>query len=71
MEKIRREKRIFNTQISEKIPLISFRYSKDSNNKVTVDYTPIKFVKKMPGGKPGMVNYTNYKTIIVNRKTEK
>ncbi len=43
-------------------------YSKDSNAKVAVDYTMIKFVKKMPGGKPGMVNYTNYKTIIVNKQ---
>lgn len=42
-------------------------YSKDSNDKITVDYTKIKFVKKIPGGKPGMVNYTNYKTIIVKR----
>lgn len=43
-------------------------YSKDSNDKVTVDYTKIKFVKKPPGAKPGMVIYTNYETIIVNRK---
>ncbi|MGN1298740.1 MAG: NFACT family protein [Candidatus Scatovivens sp.] len=32
---------------------------------VPVDYCKIKFVKKAPGGKPGMVHYTNYKTIIV------
>lgn len=32
---------------------------------VSVDYTYIKFVKKHPSGKTGMVNYTNYKTIIV------
>ena len=32
---------------------------------VPVDYCKIKFVKKIPGAKPGMVNYTNYKTIIV------
>lgn len=32
---------------------------------VSVDYTYIKFVKKHPNGKTGMVNYTNYKTIIV------
>lgn len=32
---------------------------------ISVDYTYIKFVKKHPNGKTGMVNYTNYKTIIV------
>lgn len=32
---------------------------------VSVDYTYIKFVKKHPSGKTGMVSYTNYKTIIV------
>ena len=32
---------------------------------VSVDYTYIKYVKKHPNGKTGMVNYTNYKTIIV------
>lgn len=38
--------------------------AKDSLN-VPIDYCKIKFVKKIPGAKPGMVNYTNYKTIIV------
>lgn len=32
---------------------------------VSVDYTYIKYVKKNHSGKTGMVNYTNYKTIIV------
>lgn len=32
---------------------------------VSVDYTYIKYVKKHHSGKTGMVNYTNYKTIIV------
>ena len=36
-----------------------------SSLNVPVDYCKIKFVKKIPGAKPGMVNYTNYKTIIV------
>ena len=30
-----------------------------------VDYTRVKHVKKQSGGKPGMVTYTNYKTIVV------
>lgn len=32
---------------------------------VPVDYTHVKNVKKPPGAKPGMVTYTNFKTIIV------
>ena len=32
---------------------------------ISVDYTYIKYVKKHPSGKTGMVTYTNYKTIIV------
>lgn len=33
--------------------------------KISVDYTLVKNVKKIPGNKPGMVTYTNFKTIIV------
>ena len=32
---------------------------------VSVDYTYVKYVKRHHSGKTGMVNYTNYKTIIV------
>lgn len=40
--------------------------SKAANSvNVSVDYCYAKFVKKSPGAKPGMVNYTNFKTIIV------
>ena len=35
------------------------------NGKTHVDYTLVKNVKKIPGAKPGMVIYTDYKTIIV------
>ncbi len=33
--------------------------------KVPVDYTPVKFVKKPAGGRPGMVIYTTYQTMYV------
>lgn len=39
-----------------------------SENKVDVDYTFKKYVKKHPSGKPGLVNYTNFKTITVEIK---
>lgn len=34
--------------------------------KVPVDYTQIKNVKKLPKSKPGMVTYTEYKTILAD-----
>ena len=34
-------------------------------SKTDVDYTKIKYIKKIPGAHPGMVTYTNYKTITV------
>ena len=39
--------------------------AKQSSN-VPVDYTFIKFVKKPSGAKPGMVIYSNNKTLYVN-----
>lgn len=33
--------------------------------KVPVDYTAVRNVKRQPGGKPGMVFYTDYKTVYV------
>jgi predicted ribosome quality control (RQC) complex YloA/Tae2 family protein len=32
--------------------------------KVAVDYTLVRNVRKLPGSRPGMVTYTNYKTVI-------
>lgn len=37
-----------------------------SSNQVPVDYTPVKFVKKPNGAKPGMVIYQTNKTIFAN-----
>lgn len=34
--------------------------------KVPVDYTPVKFVKKPAGARPGMVVYTTYQTAVVD-----
>lgn len=33
--------------------------------KLPVDYTPVKYVKKPAGAKPGMVIYTTYRTLMV------
>ena len=32
--------------------------------KVAVDYTPVKYVKKPAGARPGMVVYTTYRTLM-------
>ena len=36
--------------------------------RVAVDYTPVKFVKKPAGARPGMVVYTTYQTAVVEPK---
>ncbi len=38
---------------------------------VPVDYVPIKYVKKPAGAKPGMVIFTNNRTVWVNPKLPK
>jgi len=43
---------------------VSHSKAKNSSN-VPVDYCPAKYVKKPSGAKPGMVIYTNYKTVNV------
>lgn len=49
-----------------KCALLAKQNSKASLDKnISVDYTYIKYIKKAPGQKAGMVNYTNYKTIIL------
>lgn len=41
-----------------------------ASSNVAVDYTPIKYVKKPNGAKPGMVIYTTNKTVYVTPKGE-
>lgn len=46
---------------------IAAKHSKGSlSSNVPVDYCPVKFVKKPNGSKPGMVIFTNNKTLNVN-----
>lgn len=40
------------------------------STKVPVDYTPVKFVKKPAGAKPGMVVYTTYQTMLADPDEE-
>lgn len=44
---------------------VFYSKAKDLKN-VEVDYTQKKFIKKMPGARPGMVIYKNYKTVCIS-----
>jgi len=35
------------------------------SGRIAVDYTPVRFVKKPAGARPGMVVYTTYETAVV------
>lgn len=52
--------------------MLAAYYSKARNSgSVPVDYTRIKYVKKPPGAKPGMVIYNNFETLIATPDKEK
>jgi len=46
-----------------------YSQARESGN-VPVDYTPVKFVKKPAGGRPGMVIYNTYQTVNVTPAEE-
>ena len=52
--------------ITQAAQLAAYYAEKQSGQNLPVDVTPVKQVKKIPGGKPGMVIYHTYKTVIVN-----
>ena len=55
-----------NDDIIYKCASLAKQFSKASDSlHVSVDYTQIKNIRKSPSGKPGMVIYNTYKTIIV------
>jgi len=67
---LRTENKKVNENTILKCAIIAAKNSRGkNNNKVSVDYTYIKYVKKHPSKKPGMVIYTNQKTIVVNPLT--
>lgn len=54
-----------------KAALLAAENSKGAtSSNVAVDYTPVKYVKKPNGAKPGMVIYTTNKTVFVTPKGE-
>jgi predicted ribosome quality control (RQC) complex YloA/Tae2 family protein len=50
--------------LSEAATIAAYYSSARADGKVPVDYTRVKQVKKPAGSRPGMVIYTDYKTII-------
>ena len=51
--------------LMEAASLAAYFSQAQGSTKVPVDYTPVKFVKKPAGAKPGMVIYTTYQTAVV------
>ncbi len=50
--------------------LAAFYSQGREGSKVPVDYTPVRYVKKPNGAKPGMVTYTTYQTMYVTPDSE-
>ena len=55
-------------EIFEAAAIAAYHSKAQSSENVPVDYVPIRYVKKPAGAKPGMVIFTNNKTIYVNPK---
>ena len=53
------------TNIQEAAQLAAWFSQGRASGKVAVDYTPVKYVKKPGGARPGMVVYTTYETAYV------
>lgn len=54
-----------NTAVEMAAGLAAWYSSSRGTSKADVDYTKVKYIKKIPGGHPGMVTYTDYRTITV------
>ena len=52
--------------VTQAAQLAAYYAETKGGRNVAVDVTPVKQVKKIPSGKPGMVIYHTYRTVIVN-----
>ena len=52
--------------VTQAAQLAAYYAEATAGQNVPVDVTPVKQVKKAPGGKPGMVIYHSYRTVIAN-----
>ncbi len=63
-------KEVPDNTIVEAATLAAYCSKARNGTKIPVDYTKVRFVKKPNGSKPGMVIFTNNKTILVNPSEE-
>ena len=56
--------------LTEAAQLAAYFSEARDGSKVPVDYTPVKYVKKPAGARPGMVVYTTYQTAVVEPDAE-
>ena len=56
--------------LTEAAQLAAYFSQARDGSKVPVDYTPVKYVKKPAGARPGMVVYTTYQTAVVEPDAE-
>ena len=52
--------------VTQAAQLAAYYAESAGGQNIAVDVTPVKQVKKTPGGKPGMVIYHTYRTVIAN-----
>ena len=52
--------------VTQAAQLAAYYSEAKGGQNIAVDVTPVKQVKKTPGGKPGMVIYHTYRTVIAN-----
>ena len=52
--------------VTQAAQLAAYYSEATGGQNIAVDMTPVKQVKKTPGGKPGMVIYHTYRTVIAN-----
>lgn len=63
-------KEIPDNTIVEAATLAAYCSKARNGTKIPVDYTKVRYVKKPNGAKPGMVIFTNNKTVLVNPSEE-
>jgi predicted ribosome quality control (RQC) complex YloA/Tae2 family protein len=63
-------KEITDKTIEEAAQLAAYHSKARNSDKAAVDYCLVKYVKKPPESKPGMVIFSNYKTILVTPQQE-
>jgi predicted ribosome quality control (RQC) complex YloA/Tae2 family protein len=64
------ENPIDDATLNEAAAIAAYYSAARSDSKVPVDYTQVKNVKKPPGGRPGMVIYASFQTVLTTPDVE-